>query len=81
VSASVRRKIEAKSAFSRTEHYGVAHSSADSLAELVASQVDIILAIASGSLEAARQASQTIPIVALDLGSDPIATGAAQSLI
>jgi putative ABC transport system substrate-binding protein len=48
--------------------------------ELVASQVDIILAIASGSLEAARQASQTIPIVALDLESDPIATGAAQSL-
>ena len=29
---------------------------------------------------AARQVSQTIPIVALDLESDPIATGAAQSL-
>jgi putative ABC transport system substrate-binding protein len=42
--------------------------------------VDIILAIASGSLEAARQASQTIPIVALDLESDPLATGAVQSL-
>jgi putative ABC transport system substrate-binding protein len=48
--------------------------------ELVASQVDVILAIASGSLEAARHASQAIPIVALDLESDPIATGAAQSL-
>ena len=48
--------------------------------ELVADRVDIILAIASGSLEAARQASQTIPIVAIDLESDPIATGAVQSL-
>jgi putative ABC transport system substrate-binding protein len=48
--------------------------------ELVASQVDVILAIASGSLEAARHASQTVPIVALDLESDPIATGAVQSL-
>jgi putative ABC transport system substrate-binding protein len=48
--------------------------------ELVQSRVDVILAIASGSLEAARRATQTIPIVALDLESDPIATGAAQSL-
>ncbi len=48
--------------------------------ELVVDRVDVILAIASGSLEAARQASQTIPIVALDLESDPIATGAVQSL-
>jgi putative tryptophan/tyrosine transport system substrate-binding protein len=48
-------------------------------AELVTS-VDVILAIASGSLVAARQASQSIPIVALDLEADPIAIGAAQSL-
>ena len=48
--------------------------------ELVADRVDVILAIASGSLEAARQASQTIPIVALDLESDPVATGGVQSL-
>jgi putative ABC transport system substrate-binding protein len=48
--------------------------------ELVASQVDVILAIASGSLQAARSASHTIPIIALDLESDPIATGAVQSL-
>jgi len=46
----------------------------------LAASVDIILAIASGSLVAARQASQTVPIVALDLESDPIATGAARSL-
>jgi putative tryptophan/tyrosine transport system substrate-binding protein len=48
--------------------------------ELAESKVDVILAIASGSLKAARRASQTIPIVALDLESDPIASGAAQSL-
>jgi putative ABC transport system substrate-binding protein len=48
--------------------------------ELVDSRVDVILAIASGSLEAARRATKTIPIVALDLESDPIATGAVQSL-
>jgi putative ABC transport system substrate-binding protein len=48
-------------------------------AEFVSS-VEVILAIASDSLVAARQASQTIPIVALDLESDPIASGVAQSL-
>ena len=34
------------------------------LAELVVDHVDVILAVASGSLEAARHASQSIPIVA-----------------
>jgi putative tryptophan/tyrosine transport system substrate-binding protein len=48
-------------------------------AELVSS-VDVILAIASDSLAAVRQKSQTIPIVALDLESDPVASGVAQSL-
>jgi putative tryptophan/tyrosine transport system substrate-binding protein len=48
--------------------------------ELVVARVDVIVAIASVSLEAARRATQAIPIVALDLESDPIATGAAQSL-
>jgi len=46
----------------------------------LAASMDVILAIASGSLVASRQASQMVPIVALDLESDPIATGAAQSL-
>jgi putative tryptophan/tyrosine transport system substrate-binding protein len=48
-------------------------------AELAAS-VDLMLAVASDSLAAAREASKAIPIVALDLESDPIAIGAAQSL-
>ena len=46
----------------------------------LAAEVDVIVAVGSGSLVAARQVSQTIPIVALDLVLDPIATGAAQSL-
>ena len=46
----------------------------------LAADADVILAFGSTSLVAARQASQSIPIVALDLESDPIATGAAQSL-
>ena len=40
----------------------------------------MILAFASVSLAAARQAAPTLPIVALDLEADPIAIGAAQSL-
>jgi putative ABC transport system substrate-binding protein len=46
----------------------------------LAAEVDVIVAVGSGSLVAARQVSQTIPIVALDLESDPVTTGAAQSL-
>ena len=49
-------------------------------ADELATAADVVLAIGSVSLVAARQASQTIPIVALDLESDPIASGAAQSL-
>ena len=46
----------------------------------LAAVVDVMLAIGSVSLVAARQASKTLPIVALDLEADPIAIGAAQSL-
>ena len=46
----------------------------------LATGMDVILAVDSGSLVAARRASQTIPIVALDLEADPIAMGVAQSL-
>jgi ABC-type uncharacterized transport system substrate-binding protein len=49
-------------------------------AEELVTAADVILAVGSVSLVAARQASQTIPIVALDLESDPIASGAVQSL-
>lgn len=49
-------------------------------ADELVTAADVILAVGSVSLVAARQASQIIPIVALDLESDPIASGAAQSL-
>jgi putative ABC transport system substrate-binding protein len=47
--------------------------------ELVA-EVEVVLAIGSVSLVAARQASKTLPVVTVDLESDPIASGVAQSL-
>jgi putative ABC transport system substrate-binding protein len=46
----------------------------------LASDVEVILAFGSVSLVAARQASKTRPIVTVDLESDPIASGVAQSL-
>ncbi len=49
-------------------------------AELVALNVDVIFARASHAVRAARQATGTIPIVAADLESDPIAMGLVASL-
>ncbi len=46
----------------------------------LAADVEVIVALGSVSLVSARQASRTLPIVAVDLESDPIASGAAQSL-
>jgi putative tryptophan/tyrosine transport system substrate-binding protein len=43
-------------------------------------KVDVILAVASLALLHARRATATIPIVALDLETDPLASGAAVSL-
>src|SRR5258708_18024788 len=44
-------------------------------ADLVARKVDLIFALSPAAVRAARAASNTIPIVALDLESDPIAAG------
>src|SRR6185503_2282354 len=49
-------------------------------ADLVARQVDVILAISSAAVRAARGATRTIPIVAIDLESEPVAGGLASSL-
>ena len=49
-------------------------------AELVGLRVDVIFAVSSIALRAARNATQTIPIVALDLETDPVASGLANSL-
>ena len=50
------------------------------VAELVARPVDIILAIGPAAVRAARAATSALPIVALDLESDPVASGFIASL-
>src|SRR5262249_58822999 len=49
-------------------------------AELVRLQVAVLFTIAPAALQAARQATATIPIVAHDLESDPVQSGVAASL-
>jgi len=49
-------------------------------AELVQRKVDFILALGPAALRAARDATDTIPIVAFDLETDPVAGGFASSL-
>lgn len=48
--------------------------------ELVAAKVDVLVPIAFISVEAARHATTTIPIVAFDLETDPVASGIATNL-
>ena len=49
-------------------------------AGLVAAKVDVLAAIAHSAVEAARAVTNTIPIVASDLETDPIAEGIAATL-
>jgi putative ABC transport system substrate-binding protein len=49
-------------------------------ADLVRLKVDVIFADSSAAVRAARQATTTIPIVALDLETDPVASGLVGSL-
>ena len=48
--------------------------------EVIASKVDVLFAIGPAVVQAARSATQTLPIVAIDLESDPVDTGWAASL-
>jgi putative ABC transport system substrate-binding protein len=48
--------------------------------EAIASKVDVLFAIGPAVVKAARSATQTLPIVANDLESDPVDTGWAASL-
>ena len=50
------------------------------LAELVASRCDVLFARGAGALTAARNATGSIPIVAVDLESDPVAMGFVHNL-
>jgi putative ABC transport system substrate-binding protein len=49
-------------------------------AELIDSKVDVLFAIGSKVIQESRQRTSTIPIVALDLESDPVASGFVKSL-
>ncbi|HEY4168819.1 MAG TPA: ABC transporter substrate-binding protein [Reyranella sp.] len=49
-------------------------------AELIDSKVDVLFAVGSKVIREARQRTSTIPIVALDLESDPVASGFVKSL-
>ena len=48
--------------------------------EAVRLKVDVIVAVSSSAVKAATKATKTIPIVALDLESDPVASGFVASL-
>ena len=50
------------------------------VAEIIASNVDVLFAVGPAVLRAARAATQTIPIVAIDLESDPVENGTVASL-
>jgi putative tryptophan/tyrosine transport system substrate-binding protein len=49
-------------------------------AELVRLRVDVLVALAPAAVHAAKEATATLPIVALDLESDPVASGLVASL-
>jgi putative ABC transport system substrate-binding protein len=67
-------QVEARSAEGDVERL---KSFADAFARMPA---DVILALGSASLHAAYAATRTVPIVALDLETDPIASGMVASL-
>jgi putative ABC transport system substrate-binding protein len=50
------------------------------VAEIIASNVDVLFAVGPAVLQTARAATQTLPIVAIDLESDPVANGTVASL-
>jgi len=48
--------------------------------DLVRLRVDLLVAVARPSIEAAKAATKELPIIAVDLGSDPVGSGFASSL-
>ena len=59
---------------------GVRERMAEIVAEFVALRVDVILASGPWSIQGFRNATSTIPIVGVDLESDPVASGFVESL-
>jgi putative ABC transport system substrate-binding protein len=50
------------------------------MAELIAREVSVIIAVGAETVRAAAAASRSMPVVAIDLETDPVATGLARSL-
>src|SRR5262245_39677724 len=48
--------------------------------DLVRRKVDVVFAVGAATLRAAREASGTMPIVTIDLETDPVAAGYARSV-
>src|SRR5215204_5447225 len=48
--------------------------------ELAAERLDVLVAVAPSGIAAAREASRTTPIIAVDLETDPVAAGWTASL-
>jgi putative ABC transport system substrate-binding protein len=69
-------KVEIEARFAES----VAARNGALVAELIAAKVDLLAPISFISVEAARTATKTIPIVAFDLETDPIAAGVATNL-
>ena len=73
--------IDGRSAIVEPRYYETVLDRLDELAnELVALKCDVIFALAPYAIEAARRATSTIPIVGVDLESDPVVSGWASSL-
>ena len=73
--------VDGRSAVIDTRIYGAMPEQLPELArELVARKCDVILAAGPHAIRAATGATNTIPIVGIDLESDPVANGWAQSL-
>ncbi|MFL6928979.1 MAG: ABC transporter substrate-binding protein [Xanthobacteraceae bacterium] len=73
--------IDGQSATIETRHYVTAPERLDDIArELVALKCDVIFAAAPYAIQAALRATSAIPIVGIDLESDPVASGWARNL-
>jgi putative ABC transport system substrate-binding protein len=72
--------IDGRSAIVEARYYETMDRLAELANELVALKCDVILAGGPYAIEAAIKATSTIPIVGVDLESDPVASGWARSL-
>jgi putative ABC transport system substrate-binding protein len=73
--------VDGRTAIIEARHYGMMLDRVDEVArELVSIKCDVICAAAPYAIRAAMLATDTIPLVGIDLESDPVANGWARSL-